>query len=213
MEESSNLANRGPSFPENPLRKALAYDLVDGAISNPKCPICSSVYCKEVEEMYSEGRPERDIRAFLEEKGETVGIQQIKTHFKVHYNNLEKIALMVDYCDRIEDLMVRTKNRKEDLEYILQSSYVELNRVLSIDTKNIIDREKTRADLIMKIKQDIRLTIDTINSMEKQEDQVGAFKVRVVDAWKTIIEESSGSDRDILKAALIRFRNIMEESE
>ena len=51
----------------------------------PKCKVCNSKYQKEIEHMYELKHPYKDIKAYMEDKQESISEMSISRHFKNHY--------------------------------------------------------------------------------------------------------------------------------
>lgn len=64
----------------------------------PKCKICNSKFQDKIEDMYEWEHPFREMKDFLEGKGENVSLMALSRHFKNHYptrkvylNNVKKM--------------------------------------------------------------------------------------------------------------------------
>jgi len=51
----------------------------------PKCKVCNSKYQKEIEHMYELKHPYKNIKAYMEDKNESISEMSISRHFKNHY--------------------------------------------------------------------------------------------------------------------------------
>lgn len=51
----------------------------------PKCKICNSDFQDEIDEMYEWEKPFREIKEFLEDKGEAVSQMALSRHYRNHY--------------------------------------------------------------------------------------------------------------------------------
>ena len=79
---------------ERSIRAARGYE--------PKCKLCNSGYQKEVEYMYECNCSYKDIKTYLEDKGEFLSLMSISRHFRNHYPRrkayFDNVKTMEDEC-------------------------------------------------------------------------------------------------------------------
>jgi hypothetical protein len=197
----------------NPLKRAMAYNMVEGAIVSPSCTLCSSEYRSEAERMHREGRALSEIQTFLRGHDLDLSSSTIQRHMRDHYANLERVATVLEYCERIDDLRRHRRARFDDLDSLLQSGFIELANAIGMDTRGNMDRERIRSDQILRIKDDIRKTMAMMNDLEKQEDVIMGLKQRVAKACKFVSENAREEDKDTFVKAFREFGRAMESME
>lgn len=198
----------------DPIRQILAFNMADGALTNPRCKLCNSPFRNDAEDMYDKGRPLVEIKEHLSSNGEDIALSNIQNHLKEHYKDMEQMAALLDYCDRLEELKQRRRTREQDLDMMIRVCYMELARAIALPTNNDISREKVRTELILKINSAVADNVKTLNSMEDQAEAIKAIETKFAQAWKTCIDSADGADQKKMYAhALREFKRIMESQE
>lgn len=197
---------------ENTVHSLLISHFSNGSIQHPGCEICNSPFREDAERMFDEGKAFSDIRNFLSTKGGSVHINSVSHHMKEHYKNLERMAVLLDYCDHLEEIGKRRRARRNDLELLVDMCIADLASIASLVTKNDIAKQKMKIELAVKVRQDMRAHLEVLNNMEDKEEAIRAIEIRFANAWKTCIDKAeSTQEKQLYAQALREFQKTLEE--
>lgn len=203
----------GRAEKDDPIRKIFSFDFSNGAFLNPRCKLCRSPFRKEAEQMMADGKSVENIKTYLDEKDDIISPAQISNHMKKHYQNMEQMAALMDYCDRLDELKHKRKSRENDVDLGIRVCYMELARAIAMQTRGDIAKEKIRTELILKIQGSILDGVKTLNDMEKQEEALKALELKFAEAWKTCIETADPQEKQVYAQALREFKKILEKQD
>lgn len=211
MEEMKNdLKMSGPST-ETPLSILLDLQNENGKVINPRCKICNSPFRTEVEKIFEDKGGLSKIKTFLDSKGEVLSVSIIRNHLNEHYRSQERLAYMLEYRDNVEALMARRKDRMRDIEYTINVSMIELNRILSIETSGDLSREAEKSDMFIKTTKCIREGIDMINKMEIEDDRTKVFQDKIINVMMFQIRNAKSDDeKNVLISAMEGFKEVLQ---
>lgn len=190
----------------NPIRMLLSLELAGDVVMHKRCSLCNSVHRKGVEEMYDNGKSFLDMQKYLEERGESIAPPNIRHHLKDHYKNLERISFMLDYCDRYDELASKRRRREDDLQSLVDTAMLELARVIAIDTKSDIHKEKVRSDMLLKTISSIRESLESRNDMEDSGSAIRTLEINFANAWKSCMEKAPDDQKKLFATALKEFK-------
>lgn len=196
------------------LRKLLAFDLVGTNVINPRCKVCNSLYRKEAEGLYDEGKTFAEIKQFFEDNKDPIPVNGIQHHMKEHYRNMERTALLLEFCDRLEHIQNKRRGRKKDLELMVDMCLLDLARVASMPTGGKLEKEKVKIELAVKVRQDMRSHIQALNDMEEQAEAIRSVEVKFANAWKQCIESAaSPTEKQMFAQALREFERTLRDQQ
>lgn len=214
MEETRELSGpREQPAPEpvDPITKLLNLELQDGVVIKTRCKLCNSPLREGAEQMFEDGHSISKIRTWLLENGEVIAISNVRNHLNEHYRSQERMACLREYCDNLAGMLERRRSRLADLECMLQMGFMELARILTLQTGGDFGKEKDRNDMIHKTKRDIRETIDSLLKMESNEAQMESVKQSVLKALSNRIEEAkTPEERKVCIEAMREFSSMLK---
>ena len=197
----------------NPIKTLLAMEMAGETIVSKRCLICRSESRKDMEKMYDDGGSLVAIKAFLDEHDpeSKASTNAIKHHMEKHHNNMERLAFILEYCDRYDELVERRNSREAHLQSLIDTATVELSRIIMIPTKNDIQREKTRNEMILKTISSIRESISSRNDMEEGDTALKALQLSFAKTWQACIDDAPPDKKPIFIAALKEFKKKFDE--
>lgn len=167
---------------DDPLSLLLRPDVNDGVFSKQGCPLCSSPNRIEAEQLFENHKPVTHIKTWLEEKKEFMSLARLYAHFREHYASQEKIAFVIEYRDRLAELSKRRKDRRRDLENVVNVGFVELARIIGLPATDI-EQEHRRNDMIVKTLKSIRESISQLETMEGSEKHTMAIQDQIINIF------------------------------
>jgi hypothetical protein len=196
----------------NPIRALLSLEVADEVVVNKRCILCNSIHRKEVEDLYDQGRSCTYIQKMLKERGENVNVMNILHHVKSHFKNMERTAFLLDYCDRLDELMARRRRREDDLQSLIDTAMLELSRIIAMPTGDM-NKEKCRNEMLLKTMTSIRESIEAKGDMEDKDMAVKAVEMNFAKAWKKCIDEADPDQKKLYVEALKEFRKKLQGSK
>jgi hypothetical protein len=165
--------------------------------------------------MYDNGSSLVSIKEFLDEndKETSVSTNVIKNHMERHHANLERLAFILDYADRYDELVAKRHSREEHLQALIDTATVELSRIIMIPTKDDIHKEKMRNEMLLKTISSIRESISSRNDMEEGDTALKALQLSFAKTWQTCIDEAPIDKKPIFIAALKEFKKKFDERQ
>jgi hypothetical protein len=175
MENSGNNGSQQPQGDQ--LSCIINHHSVDGIIVNPNCKLCNSIHRKEAERMAEEARGNVSfsaIKAFLESKGESIALANVKNHIQKHFlGQSEKIALE-EYRQNIVALSRYRAERFEAIAQLIDIATFEMTRCCVMPVNGMSD-EKDRMKMLH---DNMRIIMENSATLEDMED--GDKKIRVI---------------------------------
>jgi hypothetical protein len=195
--------------------KMLTCELLDsnGLIYKPKCKICNSPFRKDAEALYEKESSYAKVRDFLESMGLSLNISAVRVHVVEHYKTADRMLSLVEYCENLEKMVSQRRSRREDLETLVAISRLEIARISSLQTNNILSSEKERNSMLMLCMKTQRDCLDSLNKMEDSEAKAKAIQNKFLEIWKDMIANASDEqERKVLVDALQKFKEVIENS-
>jgi hypothetical protein len=195
--------------PSDQLSCIIGHNQIDGIIVNPNCKLCNSVHRREAEKLAEESRSNINfaaIKAFLETKGESIALANVKNHILRHFlGQSEKIALE-EYRQNLVALSKARADRCESIKQLVDIAMLEMSRVLVMQVNGVAE-EKDRQRMIhdnMKIIMDCQVTLE---GMEDGDKKVRVVHERVRQAFAEAFSkvESDPAKRALLQEIIINF--------
>lgn len=190
---------------DNPLSRVIVANK-DGSITSAKCHICKSQHRTEIELMYEKGIKIPAIMAFLEQKGEAYARFRLDHHFDSHYKNMAMQAAIIEYRDRLDEMMERRRNMIHDIEFSTSSAWIEFAQATAFPAKNLEEMEQ-RTRVLAMIQKTIRDNWEFIKSMHDDEAKKRATEERFAKIWLLQLEEAkTDEERKLIIATLQSFK-------
>lgn len=199
----------------NPIKTLLAMEMAGENIVSKRCLICKSELRKDMENMYDNGGSLIAIKAFMDERdaGSKISTNIIKHHMENHHNNMERLAFIMDYCDRYDELVEKRYSREAHLQSLIDTATLELSRIIMIPTKGDIQKEKMRNEMMLKTISSIRESISSRNDMEEGDTALRAMQLGFAKTWQACIDEAPPDKKPIFIAALKEFKKRFDERQ
>jgi hypothetical protein len=188
----------------NPLAMIMGADMRDGLIFKTSCTLCNSPVRGEAEKMFDEGRTLVQIKAFLDGKNEPLSLSNIRHHLKEHHQSLERKALLAEYCQNLDAMRQRVRDKFSDVQCTIDISLMELTRAVSHPTGGDMAKEAERFDMVMKANKMLREGIALLHEMDSSEARIKAVHMQLVKVWKAAIE---GAKTDSERQTYIQLFN------
>ncbi len=207
--EEKNLAK--PQGNEN-VSQLLGLLLGAGAIVvGTRCSLCNSKFAQQINEMCEARKTPTEIKKFLEENGEKPpSLPNICHHVDEHFKKQRNLAVLSDLCDKVSNLQQFRHRHAENLLTMLDIAYVDLTEKYSLPISSSLS-EKDKNDMIMKVRKDIRETIQQLNEMDDVNAQVKAVEVKFIKVFKTKIDNAKTDvEKQLYLTALTDFKDLLD---
>jgi CRISPR/Cas system CSM-associated protein Csm2 small subunit len=195
--------------------KLLTCELLDsnGLTYKPKCKICNSPFRKDAEALFEKENSHAKVRDFLDSMGLAVTVSAVRVHIVEHYRNADRMLSLVEYCDNLEKMVSQRRSRREDLETLVAISRLEIARISSLQTGNLLSQEKDRNTMLMLCMKTQRDCLDSLNKMEDSDAKIKSIQNKFIEVWKEMIAAAPNEDeRRVLVDALQKFREVIENT-
>lgn len=149
-----------------------AKDLTCNPIIKTNCKLCNSIYRKEAEVLFSDGKNPYFVYKWLKSKGEEISDKAVHNHFVQHYQKPFIETRMKAYAENLEDYS-RIKMAEEDrlnLYSILLDQQIHLLGSTMSQT-DVCDMRKSNETIIKLIEQAVKLQ-ERIKSMRQENETV-----------------------------------------
>lgn len=151
-------------------------------IVRPNCKMCNSIYRKEAEELYADGKPAHWVYKWLKTKGEDLSAHGVNNHFVEHYNKPIYEQRIKAYAENLQDYS-RIKVDEEErlhtyatlLDQQIHTLGSTISRVSSEDMRRgqetlikLIDQATKVQERIRAMKQEnepIRILVERLNTV------------------------------------------------
>ena len=214
MSNEIEIANTGDG--SSPLERLLRSHMPNGSevFIAPQCKMCNSTFRTPAEKLFEDGKPLVEIKAFMDQKGESIALSKIARHMNEHYKKAEWLAKYAEYVENIRAIQDRRNSRKEQIMTTVDATWYELSKVLVIDTGASLERAKDKADTMSKHFANIRHAFELLENMENSQEQVQAIQEKFVQAWKTKIEGAKDeAEKQLYIGALTEFKQLLQSGE
>ena len=186
---------------DDPLTILLRPDIQGGIFVRQECPICTSKNRQQIEKMFEDHQQVTKIKAWMDEEKEFVALSKLYLHFREHYASQERLAFMLEYRDKIAELMKRSKDRAKDLEYSVNVGLVEVSRIISIQTSGL-DQEHKKNDMLVKTLKCVREGIAQLNAMEDGGKRAVAIQDRIINVFNLRLQNANEEEKKVLVSTL-----------
>ena len=166
----------------DPLSILLRPDVQGSLFVKKGCPICTSKNRQQIEQMFESHQQVTQIKAWMDDQKEYVALSKLYVHFREHYTSQQRLAYMLEYRDKISDLMKRHKDRVRDLEFSVNVGLVELSRIIGIQTSDL-DQEHKKNDMLIKTLKCVREGIEQLETMEDGGKKTLAIQDRIINVF------------------------------
>jgi hypothetical protein len=184
-----------------------------GIIVHKKCLVCNSKLRTAAEAMHDEGQTLPAIRKFFEDNNEPMPPYKLRYHFESHYKQVGEMAL-ADYVENMQAMMSRRRSMIDDLEHMIAAGWIELGRIVSIQTSGDINKEQQRHKMLTETMRVIRENHESLKSMEDGEARYIALKTQFVKIWSLKIETAkSDEEKQMLVSTLKDFQENLDASQ
>lgn len=179
----------------------------NGLIVRTSCKLCNSPFREEAEKLFEERKSIPFIKTFLDGKGLIIAMNNIRHHMNEHYKSMARMAVLAEYCEDLQSLMVRRRDRAEELELLINIGRKEMFHAVSTPTDGDPNRERERLAMVEK---GFRMMIDAMkvmNEMENGDAKAKAIQLHFVKVWKDKIAAAQNpAEREMLIATLEDFK-------
>ena len=199
---------------DNPLSLVINSDMRDGMIFKTACRLCNSLVRKDAEKMFDDGKPISQIKAFLDEKGEPLGLSNINNHFKEHHKSLERKAILAEYCADLNAMRQRVRGKFSDVQCTIDVGFKELARAISHPTGGDLGKEESRFDMVMKATRMIREGVAQLHEMDSAEAKVKVVHMQLLKVWKAAIAGApTDAERQVYIQMFNKFKDLVSVIE
>lgn len=167
---------------DDPFTLLLRPDVQGGVFIKPGCPICNSKHRSQVEKMFESHQQVTQIKAWMDDQKEFVALSKLYLHFREHYTSQERLAFMLEYRDKIAELMKRRKDRVRDIEYSISVGLIEVSRIVAMPATDL-DQEHKKNDMLIKTLKCVREGIAQLNTMEEGGRHTMAIQDRIINVF------------------------------
>jgi hypothetical protein len=196
--------------------RLLSSDVVNssGFLVRTRCKVCNSPLRGEADAKYEGGMNCSDVKQWLEQNGLVVCVQSVRHHMREHYKSMERMLALSEYCDDLEAMMARRRAKQDRLEMIIAMSEIEIARIVSLETRGNLTREKDRNSMLMASAKSITDAIKVLNSMADSDAKAKAVQHKFIRVWRDMIENAPSEEiRRAYVAALDSFKKAMEDTD
>lgn len=213
--EQENLPATKEEAPElHAVGKLLSSDVVNstGFLVRSQCKICNSPLRKEAEELYENSKNCSEVKAWLENNGLEVCVQNVRHHMREHYGSMERMIALAEYCSDLQGMMEQRRSRKEDFEMLVNMARIEMARIVSIPTSGSLVKEKERNNMLVSTMKSMRDSLKELNAMSDADARAKAVEFKFIETWKAKIEQAkSPEEKKMYTEALQSFRDSLED--
>jgi len=208
MEEKEQTNELSNIQPDNPISRAIAANK-DGTITSVKCQICNSKFRNEIEELFDKGQPVSAIKRFVDEKKDTTEVYALwrfNHHFSEHYKNMQQQAAMIEYRDRLDEVMKRRRNMVDDIEHSTGMAWMALAVIAATSAKTLDDLDK-QARIMALHQKTILSNHEFIKSLHDEETVRRASEERFGKVWMLKLEQAkTEEEKKLILSTLQDFK-------
>jgi hypothetical protein len=124
------------------------------------------------------------------------------------------MEVLLDYAENLKAIRQRRMGRIDLIQSTIDIGLMELSRIIPIQTKGDLSREKERTDLILRILKSLREGEQAMREIEGGEEEIRAIQQRFVAVWKAKIDAAKNDEeKQALISTLQDFRRLMQKEE
>lgn len=187
---------------DDPFTLLLRPDVQGGEFVKPGCPICNSKNRQQIEKFFEDHQQVTKIKAWMDGEKEFVALSKLYLHFREHYASQERLAFMLEYRDKIAELMKRRKDRARDIEYSVNVCLVEVSKIISLPTDGL-DQEQKKNDMLVKTLKSFRDGVAQLNDMEDGGRHTMAIQDRIINVFNIHLKNAkTDEEKKVLVSTL-----------